>query len=58
MSNQQLETANSDYKIRIVGQMEQEQLLYLTAGDFIETDDDAADVKSWNASFGVGGPTC
>ena len=25
---------------------------------FVEIDDDAADVNSWNKSFGVGGPTC
>ena len=55
--NQQLEAANSDYKVRIVGQLEQEQLLYLNASDFIESEEDE-DVKSWNASFGVGGPTC
>ena len=55
--NQQLETANSDYTIRIVGQMEQEQLLYLNASDFIELEVDE-DVRSWNKSFGVGGPTC
>ena len=54
--NQQLEAAGSDYSVRIIGQMDQEQLMYLSASDFIIEDD--ADVASWNASFGVGGPTC
>ena len=56
--NQQLEATNSEYKVRIITQEDQQQLIYLNASDFIEMEEDP-DVTSWNASFGInGGPTC
>ena len=56
--NQQLEATNSEYKVRIITQEDQQQLIYLNASDFIELEEDP-DVTSWNASFGInGGPTC
>ena len=51
--NNTLQTDNSDYKVRLIVQGDQEQLLYLNAGDFIEEENDD-DVNSWNQSFGVG----
>ena len=47
----------SDYKVRIVSQEDVSAILYLSASDFIESDEDT-DLVTWNNSFNIGGPTC
>ena len=55
--NQQLDDTMSDYKVRIVSQEDVSAILYLSASDFIESDEDT-DLVTWNNSFNIGGPTC